>query len=183
MICAYVCSTQATLQTLCCHKCIIVVSLVVLHQHGTQTQPVQQWANCTRLVLNSSCLQVCCITNPIWVIKTRLQLQRGPGPAVSPRLRQSVTHLRAVAGPYRGLAHAVKQIAKEEGIRGFYKGLLPSLLLVSCDQTLIPLHFAHVLGVVGTSHVQVWAESRDCRSDQVCLEIDKYDSSAALTAV
>lgn len=78
----------------------------------------------------AGCL-VCCITNPIWVIKTRLQLQRGPGPAVSPRLRQSLTHLRAVAGPYRGLTHAVKQIAKEEGIRGFYKGLLPSLLLVS----------------------------------------------------
>ena len=76
-------------------------------------------------------MQVCCITNPIWVIKTRLQLQRGQGPAVSPRLRQSVTHLRAVAGPYRGFVHAVKQIAKEEGVRGFYKGLLPSLLLVS----------------------------------------------------
>lgn len=75
-------------------------------------------------------LQVCCITNPIWVIKTRLQLQRGPGPAVSPRLRQSVTHLRGNAGPYRGFVHAVKQIAKEEGVQGFYKGLLPSLLLV-----------------------------------------------------
>lgn len=75
-------------------------------------------------------LQVCCITNPIWVIKTRLQLQRGPGPVVSSRLQQTATHLRGNAGPYRGFVHAVKQIAKEEGVRGFYKGLLPSLLLV-----------------------------------------------------
>ena len=75
--------------------------------------------------------QVCFVTNPIWVIKTRLQLQRGPGPTVSPRLRQTVTHLRSNAGPYRGFVHAVRQIAKEEGFRGFYKGLLPSLLLVS----------------------------------------------------
>lgn len=74
--------------------------------------------------------QVCFVTNPIWVVKTRLQLQRGHRPSVSPRLRQTATHLRNSAGPYRGFAHAVRQIAKEEGFRGFYKGLLPSLLLV-----------------------------------------------------
>ncbi|KAL0028967.1 hypothetical protein WJX77_008705 [Trebouxia sp. C0004] len=78
----------------------------------------------------AGCL-VCCVTNPIWVIKTRLQLQRGSGPTVSSRLRPTVTHLRGNAGPYRGFVHAVKQIAQEEGIRGFYKGLLPSLFLVS----------------------------------------------------
>ena len=77
-------------------------------------------------------LQVCFVTNPIWVIKTRLQLQRGPGPKVSPRLRQTVTHLRGKAAPYRGFVHAVRQIAKEEGARGFYKGVRASLLLV-CD--------------------------------------------------
>lgn len=38
--------------------------------------------------------------------------------------------------PYTGLVHAVKQIAKEEGLRGFYKGLLPSLLLVSLEAVL-----------------------------------------------
>lgn len=78
----------------------------------------------------SRSVQVCCVTNPIWVIKTRLQLQRGSGPTVSPRLRPTVTHLRGNAGPYKGFVHAVKQIAREEGIRGFYKGLLPSLFLV-----------------------------------------------------
>lgn len=87
--------------------------------------------------------QVCFVTNPIWVVKTRLQLQRGPGPNVSPRLRQAATHLRSNAGPYRGLVHAVKQIAKEEGFRGFYKGLLPSLLLVSMICAASTVHCLH----------------------------------------
>ncbi len=33
--------------------------------------------------------------------------------------------------PYRNMAHAVREIAREEGFRGFYRGLAPSLLLVS----------------------------------------------------
>lgn len=87
--------------------------------------------------------QVCFVTNPIWVVKTRLQLQRGPGPNVSPRLRQAAAHLRSNAGPYRGFVHAVKQIAKEEGFRGFYKGLLPSLLLVSMICAANTVHCLH----------------------------------------
>ncbi|EIE25905.1 mitochondrial carrier [Coccomyxa subellipsoidea C-169] len=59
---------------------------------------------------------VCLLTNPIWVIKTRLQLQR---------------RAARLSNPYRGFGHAVRQIAKEEGFAGFYRGLLPSLLLVS----------------------------------------------------
>jgi solute carrier family 25 folate transporter 32 len=46
-------------------------------------------------------------------------------------LAQTARQLRNSAGPYRGVWHAARQIAREEGIRGFYKGLLPSLLLVS----------------------------------------------------
>lgn len=34
------------------------------------------------------------------------------------------------AAPYRGFSDAVKQIYREEGLAGFYRGLLPSLLLV-----------------------------------------------------
>ena len=40
------------------------------------------------------------------------------------------------ASPYRGFTHAVAQIAREEGFAGFYRGLLPSLLLVRH----IPVH-------------------------------------------
>ena len=49
------------------------------------------------------------ITNPIWVIKTRM-LSTG---ATSP-------------GAYRGLIHGWKQIRHDEGLPGLYRGLLPS---------------------------------------------------------
>ncbi len=55
-------------------------------------------------------------TNPIWVAKTRLQLQRN-----------GVT----APGQYSGFLHCLVQISTKEGVAGLYKGLLPSLLLVS----------------------------------------------------
>ena len=53
------------------------------------------------------------ITNPIWLIKTRLQIQGG-----NPNMRQ-----------YTGLWNALFTIPKEEGILALYKGALPAVLL------------------------------------------------------
>ncbi|KAG5241157.1 folate transporter [Salix suchowensis] len=58
---------------------------------------------------------VCFCTNPIWLVKTRLQLQNP--------LHQT--------RPYSGLYDAVKTIMREEGWRALYKGIVPSLFLVS----------------------------------------------------
>jgi len=61
-------------------------------------------------------------TNPIWVVKTRLQLQKGGAaalPGVDPGDR------------YAGFVDALVKIAKKEGFAGLYKGLFPSILLVS----------------------------------------------------
>ncbi|CEG00171.1 Mitochondrial substrate/solute carrier [Ostreococcus tauri] len=62
------------------------------------------------------------LTNPIWVVKTRLQLQRGGG----------VGGLD-LAGErrYRGFFDALWTIARTEGVRGLYKGFVPSVWLVS----------------------------------------------------
>ncbi|KAL9269813.1 Folate transporter 1, chloroplastic-like protein [Drosera capensis] len=54
-------------------------------------------------------------TNPIWLIKTRLQLQTP--------LRES--------RPYSGLHDALRTILKEEGWTALYKGIMPALFLVS----------------------------------------------------
>ena len=58
-------------------------------------------------------------TNPIWVVKVRLQLQNKT---------QFQNNKELVA--YKGLIDTVWRIIKEEGIRGLYRGLVPSLALV-----------------------------------------------------
>mgnify|MGYP001858501389 CR=1 FL=1 len=52
-----------------------------------------------------------CITNPIWVTKTRLVLQYDAG--VDPSKRQ-----------YTGMSDALIKIYKTEGIRGLYKVIM-----------------------------------------------------------
>ncbi|XP_034932894.1 folate transporter 1, chloroplastic isoform X2 [Populus alba] len=56
---------------------------------------------------------VCFCTNPIWLVKTRLQLQNP--------LHQTRR--------YSGLYDALKTIMREEGWRALYKGIVPSLFL------------------------------------------------------
>lgn len=55
------------------------------------------------------------ITNPLWVVKTRLCLQ----------------FERTADQQYRGLVDALKKIYVNEGVRGYYKGFLPGLFGVS----------------------------------------------------
>ncbi|CAA3006569.1 folate transporter 1, chloroplastic isoform X2 [Olea europaea subsp. europaea] len=53
-------------------------------------------------------------TNPVWLVKTRLQLQ-----------------VPQQARPYSGFHDALRTIMKEEGWRALYKGLVPGLFLVT----------------------------------------------------
>ncbi|EZA61844.1 mitochondrial folate transporter/carrier isoform X2 [Ooceraea biroi] len=59
------------------------------------------------------------MTNPIWVVKTRLCLQYADDVNM------------AESKKYRGMTDALKKIYKTEGIRGLYKGLVPGLFGVS----------------------------------------------------
>lgn len=60
------------------------------------------------------------LTNPIWVIKTRYQTQSMSG-------RNNIQ--------YSGLISGLLKIGREEGLRGLYKGLVPSLGTLRLDFT------------------------------------------------
>ncbi|KAL7736785.1 hypothetical protein ACLKA6_015630 [Drosophila palustris] len=55
------------------------------------------------------------LTNPIWVVKTRLCLQCDS----------------TSSAEYRGMMHALAEIYKAEGVRGLYRGFVPGMLGVS----------------------------------------------------
>ncbi|XP_014221573.1 mitochondrial folate transporter/carrier-like [Trichogramma pretiosum] len=59
------------------------------------------------------------MSNPIWVVKTRLCLQYSKGANLPESKR------------YTGMIDAIQKISKNEGIRGLYKGLVPGLFGVS----------------------------------------------------
>ena len=76
-------------------------------------------------------------TNPIWVVKTRLQLSASDKLKTAPA-PTTTTRTTVAAGsrspPLAGggvVFSTIKQIAREEGIRGFYKGLSASYLGVT----------------------------------------------------
>lgn len=72
-------------------------------------------------------------TNPIWVVKTRMQLtterlNAGTFASVAPHVSSSSSSQRPLLG---GSWAVIKQIARTEGVRGFYKGLSASYLGVT----------------------------------------------------
>lgn len=70
------------------------------------------------------------ITNPIWVVKTRLCLQYGAAPATIGG-DISRASLLPESKRYSGTWDALKKVYKYEGVSGLYRGFIPGLLGVS----------------------------------------------------
>eukprot|EP00300_Choanocystis_sp_HF-7_P042448 c9198_g1_i1.p1 GENE.c9198_g1_i1~~c9198_g1_i1.p1 ORF type:complete len:313 (+),score=55.97 c9198_g1_i1:36-941(+) len=65
------------------------------------------------------------VTNPIWLIKTRMQLQ------IKHAAEVAASGAKLTVKPYRGMLDAGATIVREEGFLGLYRGTFSALLLTS----------------------------------------------------
>lgn len=87
--------------------------------HAGSAQPVQAGPLVHMSAAAGAGITTLAVTNPLWVVKTRMQTQYLSIVLGENRLVQRL--------PYRSTLNALYRLATEEGIRGLYSGLAPSL--------------------------------------------------------
>lgn len=76
------------------------------------------------------------LTNPIWVVVTRMQTHTKASKKTQPHQTQAVApveaiQIAAIEPPPYGTGHAVQEVYDEAGLWGFWKGVFPTLIMVS----------------------------------------------------
>ncbi|KAI3519813.1 hypothetical protein L1887_09029 [Cichorium endivia] len=76
----------------------------------------------------SGCVNVL-LTNPIWVVVTRMQTHTKKSP--SNKVEPIVGGIDSIESPPYATSHAVQEVFDEAGVWGFWKGVFPTLVMVS----------------------------------------------------
>ncbi|KAL3521181.1 hypothetical protein ACH5RR_019330 [Cinchona calisaya] len=78
----------------------------------------------------SGCVNVL-LTNPIWVVVTRMQTHTKKSGVQAESAASGDTILAAVEPPPFGTCHAIQEVYDEAGVWGFWRGVFPTLIMVS----------------------------------------------------
>lgn len=76
----------------------------------------------------SGCVNVL-LTNPIWVVVTRMQTHKKSKRI--PHTQDEATQIAAIEPPPYGAANVIQELYNEDGIWGFWRGVIPTLIMVS----------------------------------------------------
>jgi len=123
------------------------------------------------------------VTNPIWLVKTRIQLQAG---SIGSRGLATATAGTATAGTannasYLSYPDAISRIYKEEGLAGFFKGLAASYWGIS-EAIVQFVVYERLKSHLKNRHVaeQRAQGNQDPNLDEVSLKMYEYFGSAAI---
>ncbi|ABN66517.2 mitochondrial carrier protein [Scheffersomyces stipitis CBS 6054] len=95
----------------------------ILHQYlGIERDSATHFLSALTAGITSSCA-----VNPIWVVKTRLMIQTGKGHTIYDSVKAKASTDKVKRTYYKGTIDAFSKMYREEGIKVFYSGLVPSL--------------------------------------------------------
>jgi len=111
---------------------------LLLRQQGISTSSRQPMSSSSLGPMENFCIActagaaMVIVTNPIWLIKTRMQLQLQRVQEMKfIHQHQGVEGMMTIKAPYHNMVDAARTIIREEGPMALYKGAVPAMMLTS----------------------------------------------------